>query len=115
MATAIQTARASGFTLKSCYRAALGRARLALSWEDRLDALTTAERLRHRILAEKGRYRLSVSDYSMAPVCASARKRHIRRVFSLDGGSFEPFSPELQSRLDALKAAWPPVDLGVAA
>ena len=85
----------SGFSLKSSYRAALRRARVAVSWEDRLDALTTAERLRHRILAEKGRYRISVTDYSMKPVCAKASRQAVRRVFSLDGKGFPP----LRSRL----------------
>lgn len=112
MASATETARASAAMLKSCYRAALGRARRALSWEDRLDALTTAERLRHRILADKGLYRLSVADYSMKMVCASASFPAVRRVFSLDGERFPPFSPALRDRLAALRA---PVDLAVAA
>lgn len=106
MASATETARASAAMLKSCYRAALGRARVALTWEDRLDALTKAERLRHRILADKGRYRLSVVDYSMKAVCAKADRQAVRRVFSLDGKSFAPFAPAFQARIDALKASW---------
>jgi len=72
----------AGFSLKSCYRAALTRARFAHSWEDRLDALATAERLRHRILAEQGRYRLSVADYSNKMVRARAHGAQVRRVFA---------------------------------
>jgi len=69
-----------GFTYKWAYRNAISRARLALSWEDRLDALSYAEKMRHRILADKGRYRLCVQDYSMAAVRASAFRTDIRRV-----------------------------------
>jgi hypothetical protein len=69
-----------GFTYKWAYRSALSRARLALTWEDRLDALAQAEKMRRRILADKGRYRLSVQDYSMAAVRASAFRTDIRRV-----------------------------------
>lgn len=107
----------SGFTLKSSYRAALCRARVAVSWEDRLDALTAAERLRHRILASKGRYRLSVVDYSKAAVCAKASKQAVRRVFSDDGLGNAPFGPAMRERLARLRAATAPaaVELAVAA
>lgn len=105
----------SGFSLKLSYRAALGRARVAASWEDRLDALTTAERLRHRILAAKGLYRLSPVDYSKAAVCASASKQAVRRVFSLDGRSNAPFGLAMRERLARLRAATAPAELAVAA
>lgn len=105
----------SGFSLKSSYRAALRRARVAVSWEDRLDALTTAERLRHRILASKGRYRLSPTDYSKKIVCARASKQAVRRVFSDDGLSNAPFGPAMRDRLARLRASAAPVDLARAA
>ena len=98
----------SGFSLKSSYRAALRRARVAVSWEDRLDALTTAERLRHRILASKGLYRLSVVDFLKKAVCAKASKQAVRRVFSDDGLGNAPFGLAMRERLARLRAAAAP-------